>query len=299
MKKRFIPIFFVAIMLLMLVPFSALKAYAAEQVCKIEETGAAYETLQAAINAVEDNQTIKVNQDLNCGTPISINNGKTFTIDFNDGSTQHSFIWDVTTGSTINQDIFIIESNSNVTVKNMKFLVGGSEEQGNRLFKVNPTGTLTLYQMESNDENGKKNIPVLNNGGTVTIDGGNITTASTNISSISPNGLNPVVQNLGGTTTFTGNGTYTLENTSTAAAWLGRVITMNDQSTDSDRDSECGTVIIENGTFNNGHIVDVNGKGNITINDATFGAGNIPVIKTYHGGVKSNITVNNLTFFIL
>lgn len=296
MKKRFIPIFFVAIMLLMLVPFSALKAYAADPVCKIEETGAAYETLQAAINAVEDNQTIKVNQDLNCGTPISINNGKTFTIDFNDGSTQHTFTWsDSADAPHRDKDIFTIEGNSNVTVKNMQYKIA-SDEYGNRIFTVNNTGTLTLKDMTCDSADNIKDTPVRNNGGTVIIDGGNITTNPTGVGATEySNALNPVVQNLGGTTKFTGNGTYTMNNTNTGAVWLGRVITQAAQSTDSDRDSECGTVIIENGTFNKGLIAVANGKGNITINDATYGTGNGPVLEIYHGGIKSNITVNNIT----
>lgn len=290
MKKRVLSIILVVVMLLSLMPATV---FATENEAKIGSDE--YSTLEAAIDAVQNNETIVMLQDVIYGTSITINNGKTFTIDFKDGSTQHTFTWDVTSGSTINRDIFTIGGNSIVTVKNMNFLVGGPDEQGNRIFNVNSTGKLTLNNMTLNSGDSIRNTPVQNNGGTVVIDGGNITTDSTKSNLISPNAPNPVVQNLGGTTTFKGNGVYTMQNTGTGAAWLGKVITQPAQSTDDDRDSECGTVIIENGTFNTGQIVDVNGKGTITINDATYGTGNGPIIKAFHGGIKSNITINNIT----
>lgn len=91
MKKRVLPIFLAVIMLIVIVPFGSIKAFAYEYACEIEGAGLGYNTLQEAIYAVSDNQTIKVKQNLICSTQILINNGKTFTIDFNDGSTQHTF----------------------------------------------------------------------------------------------------------------------------------------------------------------------------------------------------------------
>lgn len=289
MKKRFLPIFLVVVMLIGLVPFGSINVFASMPACEIEETGSGYNTLQEAIDAVADNQTIKVNQDLTCSTLISINNGKTFTIDFNDGSTQHSFTWMGLSSMTSNQDIFTVEANSNVTVKNMNYLVG-ENVIGNRIFKVNATGTLLLSNMYCAKDNKIQDTPVVNNGGTVVIDGGNIDI--TNAQSLTL--LNPVVQNLGGTTTFKGNGIYTTQ-ANTGAAWLGRVITMNNDSTDDDLNKDCGTVTIENGTFSGGHILDVNGSGIVVINGATSNSGTGPIIKVFHGGIKSNITVENIT----
>ncbi len=250
-----------------------------------------YESLEDAINAVQNNETIVVIKDFTYDTPITINNGKTFSIDFNDGSTQHTFRWYDMMGSQTDKNIFTIDDNSNVTVKNMRYLVGVGEK-ANRVFNVNSTAALTLTNMICSSDDDIKDIPVRNNGGTVVIDGGNITT---NVPG-GANLLSPVVQNLNnGTTTITGNGTFTMKNTNTGVAWLGNIVTTASSSTDADQENPCGTVIIENGTFNNGHIVDVNGKGAIVINDATYGTGNGPVIKTFHGGVKSTITINNIT----
>lgn len=292
MKKKLLTIL---LSVFMIVTTFTTKVFADGNVAKIGNTE--YEKLQDAIAAVDNDETIVIISNITCDTPITIGNGKTFTIDFkDDGSTQHSFKWDVTVGQGYQQDIITIEGNSNVTVKNMEFLVGTHDEHGNRIFKVNSTGKLTLNNMTLNSGDSIRNIPVKNNGGTVVIDGGNITTDDSSNTFIPTNEKhNPIVQNLGGTTTFTGKGTYTMKNTSTGAAWIGRVITLSAQSTDADSDSDCGTVIIENGTFNTGHIVVVNGKGTITINDATYGTGNGPIIKTFHGGIKSNITVNNIT----
>ena len=250
-----------------------------------------YESLEDAINAVQNNETIVVIKDFTYGTPITIDNGKTFTIDFNDGSTQHTFTWFDTTGSHTDKNIFTIDDNSNITVKNMKYLVGEGEK-ANRVFNVNSTATLTLTNMICSSDDNIKDIPVRNNGGTVIIDGGDITTYAPGGADL----LSPVVQNLNnGTTTITGNGTFTMKNTSTGVAWLGNIVTTAGASTDVDRENSCGTVIIENGTFSNGHIVDVNGKGTVIINDGTLTTGIGPAIKTFHGGVKSNITVNNVT----
>ncbi|MCQ2793407.1 MAG: hypothetical protein MJ221_03210 [Bacilli bacterium] len=250
-----------------------------------------YESLEDAINAVQNNETIVVIKDFTYDTPITINNGKTFTIDFNDGSTQHTFRWYDMMGSQTDKNIFTIDDNSNVTVKNMRYLVGVGEK-ANRVFNVNSTATLTLADMICSSDDDIKDIPVRNNGGTVVIDGGDITTNAPGGANL----LSPVVQNLNnGTTTITGNGTFTMKNINTGVAWLGNIVTMASSSTDADQENPCGTVIIENGTFNNGHIVDVNGKGTVIINDATFNTGNGPVIKTFLGGVKSNIIVNNIT----
>lgn len=250
-----------------------------------------YESLEDAINAVQNNETIVVIKDFTYDTPITINNGKTFTIDFNDGSTQHTFRWFDMMGSQTDKNIFTIDDNSNVTVKNMRYLVGVGEK-ANRVFNVNSTATLTLTNMICSSDDDIKDIPVRNNGGTVVIDGGDITTYAPGGANL----LSPVVQNLNnGTTTITGNGTFTMKNTSTGVAWLGNIVTLASSSTDADQENSCGTVIIENGTFNGGHIVDVNGKGTVIINDGTLTTGIGPAIKTFHGGVKSKITVNNIT----
>lgn len=291
MKKLLISILSV----ILLVSMSTTNIFAAGNEAKIGSYE--YPTLQQAIDAVNNGEEIIVIDNIVCGTSITINNGKTFTINFNDGSTQRSFKWDVTSGSTINQNIFTIDSNSNVTVEDIIFLVGDTEEQHNTIFKVKTSGLLKLSNMTLNDGNQSRNIPVVNDGGTVVIYGGNITTKQTEHSSFSPNALNPVVQNLGGITTFTGNGTYTINSSmSTASAvWLGDVITTNVPSADPDND--CGTVVIENGIFNNGPIVTANGKGNVTINNATLTSTSTPAASAmliYHGGIKSNITVNNI-----
>lgn len=250
-----------------------------------------YESLEDAINAVQNNETIVVIKDFTYDTPITINNGKTFTIDFNDGSTQHSFRWFDMMGSQTDKNIFTIDDNSNVTVKNMRYLVGVGEK-ANRVFNVNSTAALTLTNMICSGDDDIKDIPVRNNGGTVVIDGGDITTNNPGGANL----LSPVVQNLNnGTTTITGNGTFTMKNNSTGVAWLGNIVTTAGASTDADQENPCGTVIIENGTFNGGHIVDVNGKGTVIINDGTLITGIGPAIKTFHGGVKSKITVNNIT----
>ena len=272
---------------------NVVKAEASEitetSVAKIGTEG--YESLEDAIDAVQNNETIVVIKDFTYDTPITIDNGKTFSIDFKDGSTQHTFRWYDMVGSQTDKDIFTIDNNSNVTVKNMKYLVGG-EEKANRVFTVNTAATLTLVDMVCDASDNIKDIPVRNNGGTVVINGGNITTYAPGPANL----LSPVVQNLNnGTTTFTGNGTFTMKNPSTGVAWLGKIITTSGASETVDRESLCGTVIIENGTFIGGNIVDVNGKGTVIINNATYTDGIGPIIKTFSAGVKSNITVNNIT----
>ena len=289
MKKLLITI----LSTILLVSMGTTNIFAEDEDVKNITTGELYATLQDAIDSVDNGETIVILKDeISYSTPITIDNGKTFTIDFkDDGSTQHSFRWSDMEGTQKDKDIFTISNNSNVTVKDMQYKIGLGE-RGNRVFLVNSTGTLTLKGMICNSVDNIKDTPVRNTGGTVTIDGGDITTDVVSETDFKP--TNPIVQNLGGTTTIKGNGTYKTHN-NFGAVWVGRDITMADQSTDADRDSECGTVIIENGTFNNGHIVDVNGKGTITINNATYTSGNGPIIRTFHGGIKSNITINNIT----
>lgn len=126
-----------------------------------------YPTLQAAIDAVNNGETIVINKSEICyDTPITINNGKTFTIDFMNGSTQCVFRWYDMNGAQREKDIFTVGGNSNVTVKNMQYKIGIGE-RGNRIFKVNSTGTLTLTNMIcGSGEEIIKDTPVVNNGGT-------------------------------------------------------------------------------------------------------------------------------------
>ena len=90
MKRRLLTLLLALAMVLTMLPMTALAATseecAGDASCKHEAAIGAthYDTLKEAINAVGDNQTIVLLHDVTHAEGMSINTGKTFTVDFNE-----------------------------------------------------------------------------------------------------------------------------------------------------------------------------------------------------------------------
>lgn len=101
MKKKLLTTLLLVFM--MITTFTA-SVFADGNEAIIGSTG--YPTLQAAIDAVNNGETIVINKSEICyDTPITINNGKTFTIDFMNVSTQCVFRWYDMNGAQREKDI--------------------------------------------------------------------------------------------------------------------------------------------------------------------------------------------------
>lgn len=297
---------------------------AATPVCKIGTQD--YETLAAAVAAVNDGQTIEILCDIPDAVGMTINNGKTFTIDFKN----HTYtVGKPGAGSTgTKTQGFQIIKGSNVTFKDGTIQVDPANKdvtwekdatEKGIAWLINNYGNMTLTNMTINGENlahnfvtdggqeaaGTPRYVINNNTNTMTMTGGSITAASGDVA-VSANWYNvssypeyPVVTLTGAT--ITGKveaigGKINLKNGTT----VDGMVRVGENGKDGDKKTP-GTpgavVTIENGAkvINNNYVA-VFGKNTLNVygevngcvctNGNAYNAGSI--INIYDGAVVTN-----------